>query len=263
MKALILAGGRGKRLNQHTESNNKCMLPLMGKPLIQYSLENAVSAGMDSIVIVVGYRAEDVINYFGTEFQGIKISYVIQNERKGLVHAIECARDALNGSNFMLFLADEVLISPVHGEMLQRFRKENLFAICGTVCVKDRSQISKTYTLMGDENTNRIFRLIEKPRIAINDIMGTGNCIMRSDIFNYVKRTPINIERNEKELPDLIQCAVDEGQMVKYFDIGDGYFNINTPDDIAVAEEQLHARAQKANRSQQSVPPLLNGQAGK
>lgn len=241
MKALILAGGRGKRLNHHTESSNKCMLPLMGKPLIQYSLENAVLAGMESIVIVVGYRAEDIINKFGTEFNGTRIAYVIQSERKGLVHAMECARDALHGSDFMLFLADEVLISPCHGEMLERFRKENLFAVCGTVCVEDRSQISKTYALIGDENTNRIYRLIEKPRIPINEIMGTGNCIMRYDIFSYVERTPINIERNEKELPDLIQCAVDEGQIVKYFDIGDGYFNINTKDDIPRAEEQIHA----------------------
>lgn len=235
------------------------MLPLMGKPLIQYSLENAVSAGMESIVIVVGYRAEEIINNFGTEFEGTRINYVIQTEQKGLVHAMECAHDALDGSDFMLFLADEVLISPCHGEMLQRFCKENLFSICGTVCVEDRSQISKTYALIGDENTNRIFRLIEKPRIAINDIMGTGNCIMKSEIFSYVERTPINIERNEKELPDLIQCAIDEGQMVKYFDIGDGYFNINNPDDITLAEEQLHARAQAADRVQQSVPPQSHG----
>jgi len=243
MKALILAGGRGKRLKHHTEKYNKCMLPLMGKPLIQYSLDNAVSAGMNSIVIVVGYRAEDIINNFGTKYQDTCIKYVIQGERRGLVHAMECAQDALDGSSFMLFLADEVLISPSHGEMLQRFNKENLFAVCGTVCVKDRSQISKTYGIMGDAQSNRIYRLIEKPRVAINNIMGTGNCIMRHDIFNYVERTPINIERNERELPDLIQCAVDEGQTVKYIDIGKGYFNINSMDEIALAEKQLYARS--------------------
>lgn len=261
MKALILAGGRGKRLSTHTENSNKCMFSLMGKPLIQYSLENAVAAGMHSIVIVVGYRAEDIINCFGTEFQDLRITYVIQSERRGLVHAMECARDALDSSDFMLFLADEVLISPCHIEMLKQFHKDSLFAVCGTVCVEDRSQISKTYTLMGDESTNRIFRLIEKPRIAINDIMGTGNCIMRNDIFSYIERTPINIERSEKELPDLIQCAVDEGQMVKYFDIGDGYFNINIPDDITLAEEVLHARRRSTGSSHHSGKPPSPGKA--
>ncbi|MEK7564658.1 MAG: sugar phosphate nucleotidyltransferase [Patescibacteria group bacterium] len=239
MKALILAGGRGKRINNQEGSSNKCLLPCMGKPLIQYSLENAVEAGVESIVIVVGYRAEDIINKFGTTFLGLKILYVIQDERKGLVHAMVCAREMINGSDFMLFLGDEVIVSSHHDKMLQFFRNEKLFVACGTVRVKDLSQITKTYALIEDEKTKNIFRLIEKPRIPINNIMGTGNCVMRSDIFNYIERTPINNERNEKELPDLIQCAIDEGRIIKHFNIGDGYFNINTPEDIVLAEKYI------------------------
>jgi dTDP-glucose pyrophosphorylase len=66
--------------------------------------------------------------------------------------------------------------------------------------------------------------------------MGTGNCIMRSGIFDYIERTPINVTRGERELPDLIQCAIDEGKVVKYYNIGEGYLNINTADDIEIAE---------------------------
>ncbi|UCE87787.1 MAG: NTP transferase domain-containing protein, partial [Deltaproteobacteria bacterium] len=65
MKALILAAGRGKRLGEHSAEHNKCMLPLAGKPLVQYSLENAVRAGVQEIVIVVGYHAEEIINEYG------------------------------------------------------------------------------------------------------------------------------------------------------------------------------------------------------
>ncbi len=54
--------------------------------------------------------------------------------------------------------------------------------------------------------------------------------------------TPINQSRQEKELPDLIQCAIDDGHMVKAFDIGDGYVNINTPEDIAIAEAKYARR---------------------
>lgn len=236
LKALVLAGGRGKRLEDHSLAANKCMLPLLGKPLVQYSLENAVAAGVDTIVIVVGYRAEDIVNHFGTTFEGTRIRYVIQTERKGLVHAMECAQDAVAGSDFMLFLADEVLAKPGHEEMLRRFRQEDLFAVCGVVRVQDRTQIRKTYALLGDESSGRIYRLIEKPRTPINDIMGTGNCVMRAAIYDYLERTPINVERGERELPDLIQCAVDEGRMVKFFDLGEGYINVNTPEEFAAAE---------------------------
>ena len=58
MKALVLAAGRGSRLGEETTESNKCMLRLFGKPLVQYSLENAVQAGVSEIVVVVGYRAE-------------------------------------------------------------------------------------------------------------------------------------------------------------------------------------------------------------
>jgi NDP-sugar pyrophosphorylase family protein len=60
----------------------------LGKPLIQYSLENALAAGVEEIVIVVGYRAEDIINHFGISFQGVLMRYVIQSECRGLVNAI-------------------------------------------------------------------------------------------------------------------------------------------------------------------------------
>ena len=127
MKALILAGGSGKRLSENSNNHNKCMLQLFGKPLVQYSLENAVRVGVSAIVMVVGYRAEEIINGFGNRFQNVRIKYVIQHDAKGLVHAIECARDAIGDSDFMLFLADEILRSPRHQEMIDQFYSEDLF----------------------------------------------------------------------------------------------------------------------------------------
>ena len=209
MKGLILAAGRGSRLREQTEEHSKCMLPMFGKPLIQYSLENAVRAGATEVVIVVAYRAEEIINRFGIEFQGVRLQYVFQDEPQGLVHALECSRETIGNEEFMLFLADE---------------------------------IRKTYAVIEDDRDQRIYRLIEKPRNPPNEIRGTGNCIFRAEIFDFVPLTPINQNRSERELPDLIQCAVDDGLPVKSFDIGDGYVNINTPEDIAIAEQENASR---------------------
>ncbi len=57
---------------------------------------------IDEIIIVVGYRAEEIINTYGTQYKNKKIKYVIQWERKGLVHAIECAKEAVGGDDFLL-----------------------------------------------------------------------------------------------------------------------------------------------------------------
>ena len=246
MKALVLAAGRGSRLGVHSDEQSKCMLPMFGKPLVQYSLENAARAAVDEIVVVVGYRAESIINEFGIEFRGVRVRYVLQDHPQGLVHAIECSREAIGDSDFMLFLADEILAAPKHSEMLRKFEAENLAVICGVVREPDPEEIRKTYAVIEDDRDQRIYRLIEKPRKPPNDIRGTGNCIFRSLIFDYIPLTPINQSRVEKELPDLIQCAIDDGLAVKSFDIGSGYVNINTPEDIAIAERRYASQFPEA-----------------
>ena len=117
------------------------------------------------------------------------------------------------------------------------FHAENAFAICGVVDEPDIREIRKTYAVIQDEACHRIYRLVEKPRKPPNHTRGTGNCIFRSGIFDLLEWTPINPLRGEKELPDLIQCAIDDGHLVMSFDIGSGYININTPDDIEKAEQ--------------------------
>ncbi len=237
MKAVILAAGRGKRLNGISRPVNKCMLKFSGKNLIHYSLESARLGDVDEIIIVVGYRAEDIINTYGIEYKNIKIKYVIQEELKGLVHAIEQCQDALAGDDFMLFLADEILIDPKPKDMIETFNREKLFVMCGVTRVEDKDQIKKTYSVIYNPDDHRIYRLIEKPRKPVNHVMGTGNCIFKNQIFDYIPYTPINQTRKEKELPDLIQCAIDDGNPVKLFFIGAQYVNINTTDDIERAEK--------------------------
>ena len=239
MKALILAGGRGSRLTDITKLQNKSLIKIGGKCLIEHNLDKvATIAEISEIVIVVGYRAEDIINRFGTEYKGKKIRYVIQKEQHGLVHAIECAKEAIGSDDFLLMLADELLINEKVKDMVQKFCSENLFGICGVINESDKQKISKTYTVMVNEN-GRIFRLIEKPPVAINNLQGTGHCILKNQILDYMARTPINPNRGEKELVDLIQCAVDEGHTILVFVVADKYSNINTEEDIEYIEKFL------------------------
>jgi len=135
----------------------------------------------------------------------------------------------------MLFLADEILLEPNHLAMLARFRAGGIFALCGLTVPEDPEAVRKTYAVFEDQN-GRILRLVEKPRRSINRYQGTGNIIFSSRILDYIEYTPINQARNEKELPDLIQCAIDDGHVVQSFPVGGRYININTPEDAALAE---------------------------
>lgn len=67
MKALILAGGRGSRLSELTKDKNKSMMRLFEKPIIEYNLEHAVDAEVSEIIILVGYKGQEIKKYFGKE----------------------------------------------------------------------------------------------------------------------------------------------------------------------------------------------------
>jgi dTDP-glucose pyrophosphorylase len=238
MKALILAGGRGKRLGDTTKCTNKCLLLLNNRPVIEYNLDRAAECHVDEIIIVVGHCAEDVINRYGTDYRGTRIRYVIQWEQKGLVHAIETCKSAIGKEDFVLLLGDEVLVNGRMPAMLESFENDHPFVLCGVLHQPDHPKIGKTYTVLASED-GRIFRLIEKPKTVTTDIQGTGHCIFRNSILDYIDRTPIHPERGERELPDLIQCAVDDGKIVRYFIICDKYTNINEKDDLAEATTLL------------------------
>jgi UDP-N-acetylglucosamine diphosphorylase / glucose-1-phosphate thymidylyltransferase / UDP-N-acetylgalactosamine diphosphorylase / glucosamine-1-phosphate N-acetyltransferase / galactosamine-1-phosphate N-acetyltransferase len=238
MKAVILAGGRGKRLNDLTVDKNKCMIKILGKNIIEYSLDCAANTDIDKIILVVGHRAEDIINTFGNYYKGKKVEYVIQWEQKGMVHAIECCRNAIDGDDFMLLLGDEILINPRHRDMLEKFKNEDCISICGILWVDNKDLIKKTYALIQDDE-NYVSRLIEKPQYPFNNYMGTGDCVFKNEILKYIDLTPLHQERKEKEFPSLMQCAIDDGKKIKTFLICDRYINVNTDEDITMAEQFL------------------------
>ena len=109
---------------------------------------------------------------------------------------------------------------------------------CGITRAGVREEIRKTYSVLEDHD-GRILRLVEKPRRPVNDCQGTGNIVFSNEVLEYIQHTPINPTRNEKELPDLIQCAIDDGHLVKSFPVGGRYVNINTAEDIEIAEQRL------------------------
>jgi len=251
MKALILAGGRGERLGDITENSNKCMLLLKGKPILEYNLRRASEIPeVNEIILVVGYRAEDIINKYGTTFsytsdEGThikKIRYVIQRNLEGLVHAIQCAREAIGKDDIFLLLGDEVFQNSRHQEMIRLFSHDppvdTFFGFCGVVSREKgkTEEIRKTYAILHDDEEN-ILRLIEKPKNPLNRWQGTGHCVFKNEILKYLDKTPVHPQRGERELPDLIQCAIDEGKMVKLFRLAEDYTNINSEEDLREAEK--------------------------
>lgn len=103
MKAVILAGGAGKRLHPVTRRRPKPMIPIANRPILEYIIESVVDAGIDEIVLVVGYERDRVQTYFGDgDDWGVSIEYVTQEKQLGTAHAVAQAEPHIDSSFLVL-----------------------------------------------------------------------------------------------------------------------------------------------------------------
>ncbi len=92
-QAVILAAGEGRRLRPFTVTKPKVMLSIAGKPMLWYVVESLAQHGVRNIILVVGYRKEQVFDYMGSGEQfGVDITYVTQERRLGTAHALVQAK---------------------------------------------------------------------------------------------------------------------------------------------------------------------------
>ena len=107
MQAVILAAGEGTRMRPLTETVPKPMLPVADRPLCAHAADAAVAAGTDELVLVVGYEAAAVREYFGDSYRGVPVSYAVQEEQLGTAHAVEQATEYLDGP-FVVLNGDDL-----------------------------------------------------------------------------------------------------------------------------------------------------------
>ena len=110
MKAVLLAAGKGLRLQPITNKIAKPMIPIAGKPFLEYVITDLVESGFRDICIVIGYLGNQIQDYFQDGKQwGIKIEYVIQTEFKGTADATRYARDFVGNDKFLLYMSDTII----------------------------------------------------------------------------------------------------------------------------------------------------------
>jgi len=120
MQAVVPAAGEGTRLRPHTAGQPKGLVEVAGKPLLSYVFETLTDLGVENIVVVVGYRGDQIRDQYGDAFEGISLSYVEQAERLGLAHAVLQAAPLVDGE-FVLVNGDNVFDADL-SPMVERHR---------------------------------------------------------------------------------------------------------------------------------------------
>lgn len=232
MKALIPAAGKGIRMEHLTAEKAKVMIEVAGKPLLQRLLEMLKNAGIREVVVVVGYKKEQIMDFFGGEFEGVKINYAVQEEQKGTAHATAMAKQFIDGDFVSIngdVLVEERLIKELAG-------KKGYDAV---MVGREVDDISRFGALEIEDGL--VKNIIEKPKAGETEtrIANTGIYRFSQKIFDAIARTKINPIRKEYELTDSIKIMINEGARVGCV-LYDGFrIDVSNPKDIAEAEKMF------------------------
>jgi UTP--glucose-1-phosphate uridylyltransferase len=216
-KAVFPAAGLGTRFLPATKASPKEMLPLVDKPLIQYSVEESVACGIESILIITGRDKTAIEDHFDISFEleqvlkergknemfdlvrGVselaKISYTRQKQALGLGHAIYQAKDFVGNEPFAVLLADDVVDSekPALQQLIDVYEKYNA-PVIATMQVAGEA-ISRFGVIDAQEEVEpgifKIREVIEKPKFedAPSDMAVIGRYIFTPELFDALEHT--------------------------------------------------------------------------
>ncbi len=193
MQALMLAAGKGSRLGKYTKDNTKCMLEVNGKPLIDQAIENLKKVGINKLIMVVGYKKENVIKHLGNEYNGVKIEY-IENpiyDTTNNIYSLYLARNKLIEDDTILLESDLIFESKILEKLITDKRKN--------LAVVDKYQIWMDGTSVRLDEEDNIIGFYGRKDFKFQDVR------------NYYKT--VNIYKFSKEFSEKIYLPFLEAYM--------------------------------------------------
>lgn len=239
MKGLVFAAGRGSRLRPETDETPKPLLDVADEPLLSWCLRAITDAGVDEIVVVVGYRAAMIVDRFGDSFDGASLSYVHQTERKGLAHAVCTAEESLeDGDDVLCVNGDNVFegdLSPLVDRHLDP-------TVDGTILLDrpDRNEgRSMARCAVGPDGS-----IAEVTVSSADGPVGTGFVAAGAQTHDSTAlvdacRRVDRAATGEYELSDALELLIKDGNRYVGIEPDSWHLNVNTPSDLERAREHL------------------------
>jgi len=245
-KCLFPAAGYGTRFLPATKAMPKEMLPVLTKPLIQYGVEEAVSAGIDTMAIVTGRGKRAIEDHFDVSYElehqikgtskesylteirnlidNCTFSYTRQVEMKGLGHAILTGKTLIGDEPFAVILADDLCDNadgdPVLKQMVEVYEKYR----CAVVAIEEvPKEDTNKYGVIdgkivdGNESVLRVSNMVEKPdpKDAPTNLAIIGRYILTPDIFDIIENTKPG-KGGEIQITDALLELAKQGKVIAY-----------------------------------------------
>ena len=234
MKGIILHGGHGTRLRPLTHTGPKQLLPIANKPMSEYCLEAIRDCNITEIAIIIGgVGSEKVREYYGNgEKFGVNITYVKQDEPKGIAHAINLCRNFIQDEKFLVFLGDNIIQKPI-SEIKEKFENSTFDATLLLCEVDNPSRFG-----IADLKDGKIIKIMEKPKEPPTNFAVTGIYLLTPEIFEIIDSLEPS-HRNEFEITDALQILLEKNDNISYDVITDYWKDTGTPEDIINANAQI------------------------
>ena len=235
-KAVFPVAGFGTRFLPATKAMPKELIPIINKPLIQYAAEEAIAAGIDTLIFVTGRNKRSIEDHFdsnneleaalragGKEEQaemvrnilplGVECIFVRQPEQLGLGHAVLCAERAVGNETFAVLLADDFLTDYLPGvtaDLISAYELNGKSQL--SVMKVEGPDISKYGVIVPDADGAGIIGLSEKPNIADapSNLASIGRYVLTPDIFQILRAVPKDAG-GEIQLADAINIQASRG----------------------------------------------------
>ncbi len=230
MKAIIPVAGVGSRLRPHTYTLPKVLLNVAGKPIIGHIIDKIIAEGIKEAVVVVGYLGDMIEDYL-TRHYDIHFTFVEQEERLGLGHAIWITRQYVGEDPVLIILGDTIF----EVDLSEVLRREH--SALGVKAVEDPRRFG-----VAEVQDGFITQLIEKPEHPRSNLAVVG--------LYYIKRPALlmecldrNIQANlrtkgEFQLTDALQAMIERGEKFSTFPV-EGWYDCGKPETLLSTNEKL------------------------
>ncbi len=213
-QAVILAAGEGQRLRPFTMTRPKVMLSIAGKPILHYVIEALAQNGIRDIIIVVGYRKEQIFDHFGNgERFGVNIVYINQERQLGTAHALKQVREAVS-DQFIVLNGDNVIDAGTIANFV--------LAEPPAVLLKQVTDVGR-YGVVAIEG-NIVKSIVEKPSDDRNERINTGTYLFTNEIFDLI--------RDELDIPAVVNHMLSQGRTVYATETQGTWLDVVYPWDI-------------------------------
>ncbi|CAI8201500.1 MAG: UTP--glucose-1-phosphate uridylyltransferase GalU [Sulfurovum sp.] len=273
-KCLFPAAGYGTRFLPATKATPKEMLPVLTKPLIQYGVEEAIEAGIDTMAVITGRGKRAIEDHFDISYElehQIKgtskesflneirdvittctFSYTRQVEMKGLGHAILTGETLIGNQPFAVILADDLCDNESQGVLSQMVKLYEKYKCC-IVAIEEvpKDEVYKYGVIEGnpmEENVYVISNMVEKPDVdkAPSNLAIIGRYILTPDIFDVIRATKPG-KGGEVQITDALMTQAQKGMVLGYKFKGKR-FDCGSVDGFVEATNYFYEKSKKVNK---------------